>query len=189
MCFYTAARQLLLFCFVAKDMRSSKEFVALGKQALKVTLGTWGHWREPEGKSRGPWPVWKSMLRAPLWQVAEKGKPVSPQIPNVQRLLGADTAKSRVVPAAAGGTGDFKTVEQQDPMLESQILTVKATPIAALVNKPPQRFFEIDKNLIVINADIFEHLAPETMCLTWLYKEMARADTLICRSQTVVDNM
>ena len=27
------------------------------------------------------------------------------------------------------------------------------------------------------------------MCPAWLYKEMARADTLICGSQTVVDNM
>ena len=48
---------------------------------------------------------------------------------------------------------------------------------------------EIDKNLIVINGDIFEHLAPEMMCPAWLYEEMARADTLICGSQTVVDNM
>ena len=170
-------------------MRSRKEVAALGKQALKVTLGTWGYWREPEGKSRGPWPVWKSMLRAPLWQVAEKGKPVSPQILNVQRLLGIEVAKSRVVPAAAGVTGDFKTVEQQDPMLASQIITVKATRIAALANEPPKRFLEINKNLIVINGDIFEHLAPEAMCPTWLYEEMARADTLICGSQTVVDNM
>ena len=48
---------------------------------------------------------------------------------------------------------------------------------------------EIDKNLIVINGDIFEHLAPDTMCRAWLYEEMARADTLLCGSQTVVDNM
>ena len=27
------------------------------------------------------------------------------------------------------------------------------------------------------------------MCPAWLYEEMARADTLICRSKTVVDNM
>ena len=67
------------------------------------------------------------MLRAPLWQVAEKGKPVSLQILNVQRPLGTEVAKSRVVPAAAGVTADFKTVEQQDRMLASQIITVKAT--------------------------------------------------------------
>ena len=47
----------------------------------------------------------------------------------------------------------------------------------------------MDKNLIVINGDIFEHLAPEMMSPAWLYEEMARADTLICGSQTVVDNM
>ena len=41
----------------------------------------------------------------------------------------------------------------------------------------------------VINGDIFEHLAPQAMCPTWLYAEMAHADTLICGSQTVVDNM
>ena len=57
------------------------------------------------------------------------------------------------------------------------------------MNKPPKRFLEIDKNLIVINGDIFEHVAPETMCPTWLYEETARADTLICGCQTVVDNM
>ena len=126
LCFYSAARHLLLFCYVAKDMCHRKEVAALGKQALKVTLGTWGYWREPEGKSCGPWPVWKSMLRALLWQVAEKGRPISPQILNVERLLGPEVARSLAVPAAAGVIGDFKTVEQQDPMLESQIITVNA---------------------------------------------------------------
>ena len=47
----------------------------------------------------------------------------------------------------------------------------------------------MNKNLIVINGDIFEHLAPEMMCRAWLYEEMACADTLICSSQTVVDSM
>ena len=45
----------------------------------------------------------------------------------------------------------------------------KATRIAALAHDPPRRFIEIDKNLIVINGDIFEHLAPEMMCPAWLY--------------------
>ena len=59
------------------------------------------------------------MIRAPLWQVAEKGKIVPMKVPNVQRLLGSEITKSRVVPAAAGVSGDFKTVEQQDPLLAS----------------------------------------------------------------------
>ena len=129
------------------------------------------------------------MIRAPMWQVPEKGKPVPMKILNVQRLLGTEITKSRVVPAAAGFTGDVKTVEQQDPLLASQTITIKATRIAALVHEPPKRVMEIDKNLIVINGDIFEHLDPETMCPAWLYEEMAHADTLICGSQTVVDNM
>ena len=116
------------------------------------------------------------MLRAPLWQVAEKGKPVSPQSLNFQRLLGTEIVKSRVIPAAAGVTGDFKTVDQQDPMLESQTITIKAIRIAAMVNEPLKRFVQIDKKLIVINGDIFEHLPSKTMCPTWLYEEMARAD-------------
>ena len=58
-----------------------------------------------------------------------------------------------------------------------------------LTQDPPRRFIEIDKNLTVINGDIFEHLAPEMICPAWLYEELARADTLICGSQTVVDNM
>ena len=140
-------------------------------------------------KSRGPWPVCKSMLRAPLSQEVEKGKPVSPQVLNGRRLLGEAVAKSHVVPAAAGITGDFKTVEQQDPMLASQIITVDVTQIAALVNEPLKRFLQINKNLIVINGDIFEHLAPEAMCPHWQYEEMACADTLICRFQIVIDNM
>ena len=129
------------------------------------------------------------MIRAPLWQVAQRGKLVSMKIRNVQRLLGTEVTKSRVVPPAAGVTGDFKTVEQQDPLLASQTITIKATGIAALAHEPPKQFMEIDKNLIVINGDMFEHLAPETMCPAWLYEEMARADTLLCGSQTVVDNM
>ena len=132
-----AVKLVLLLCFVAKDMRSSSEVAALGKAALKVTLGTWGYLRGTEGKSRGPGPVWKSMLRTLLRQEAEKGKPISPQILNVRRFLGTEFAKSRVVRAATGVTGDFNTVEHQDPMLISQIITVKATRIAALVSEPP----------------------------------------------------
>ena len=129
------------------------------------------------------------MLCTPLWQVAENYKPISVKILNVQRLLGTEITKSRVVPAAAGVTGDFKTVEQHDQLLASETITIKATRIAALVHEPPRRFLEIDKNLTVIHGDIFEHLDPETICPAWLYEEMARADTLICGSQTVVDNM
>ena len=94
-----------------------------------------------------------------------------------------------MVPPAAGVTGDFKIVEQQDPLLSSQTITIKATRIAALAHDPPGRFIEIDKNLIDINGDIFGHLAPEMMCPAWLYEGMARADTLVCGCQTVVDNM
>ena len=57
-----------------------------------------------------------------------------------------------------------------------------------MTHDPPKRFMEIDKNLIIINGDIFEHLAPETMCPAWLYEEMAHADTLICGFKTVVHN-
>ena len=108
------------------------------------------------------------MISAPLWQGAEKGKPASLKILNVQKLLRQERTKSRVVPPAAGVTGDFKTVEQQDPLLSSQTITRKATRIAALAHDPLRRFIEIDKNLIVINGDIFEHLAPEMMCPAWL---------------------
>ena len=119
------------------------------------------------------------MIRAALWQVAEKGKPASLKILNVQKLLGQEPTRSRVVPPPAGATGDFKTVEQQDPSLSSQTIAVKATRIPALTHDPPRRFIDINKNLIVINGDIFEHLAPEMMCPAWPYEEMARADTLI----------
>ena len=129
------------------------------------------------------------MIRAPLWQVAEKGRPASLKILNIQKLPGQEPTRSRLVPPPAGVTGDFKTVEQQDPSLSSQTITVKATRIAAMTHDRPKRFMEIDKNLIIIKSDIFEHLAPETMCPAWLYEEMARADTLICGSKTVVDNM
>ena len=74
-------------------------------------------------------------------------------------------------------------------MMASQIIRVKVTRIAALVDEPLKRFLEIEKNLIVIIGDIFKHLAPEAMCPVWLYEERTRADTLICGCQTVVDNM
>ena len=67
------------------------------------------------------------MICAPLGQVAEKGKPASLKIVNVQKLLGQEPTKSRAVPPAAGVTGDFKTVEQQNPLLSSQTITIKAT--------------------------------------------------------------
>ena len=129
------------------------------------------------------------MIRALLWQVAEKGKPASLKIVNVQKLPGQEATKSRVVPQPACVTGDLKTVEQQDPLLATQTITIKATRIAAQAHDPPKRFMEIDKNLIVMNGDIFEHLAPVMMCPAWLYEEMARADTITCGSQTFVDNM
>ena len=66
---------------------------------------------------------------------------------------------------------------------------MKTTRIAALANEPPKRFLEIDKTLIIINGDLFEHLAPETMCPPWLFDEMAGTDTLICGSQTVIHNL
>ena len=121
--------------------------------------------------------------------MAEKGKPVPAKLLNVRRLLGTEVTKSHVVPAAAGVTGDFKTVEQHDPLLASQNIKIKATRIAALVHEPPMWFLEIDKNLIVINGELFEHVDPETMCPVWLYEEMPRADTLICGSQNVVHNI
>ena len=37
------------------------------------------------------------------------------KILNVQKLLGQEPTRSRVVAPPAGVTGDFKTVEQQDP--------------------------------------------------------------------------
>ena len=187
LCFYMAALHLLIFSSVARDMRTRKEVAALRRPALKVTPGTWGYWREPEGKSRGTWQAWKSMIRASLWQVAEKGKPFPMKMLNVHRLLGTEITKSRWVPAAAGVTGDLKTVKQQDPLLTSQTITIKATQIAAQVHEPPKRFLEINKILIVINGDRFGHLDPEGICPAWLYEEMVRADTLICGSQTVVD--
>ena len=87
-----AALDLLFFGSLAKDLRTRKEVAALGRPALKVTLGTWGYWREPKGKRCGPCPALKSVIRAPLWQVAEKGKPVPIKILNVQRLLGTPGA-------------------------------------------------------------------------------------------------
>ena len=74
-------------------------------------------------------------------------------------------------------------------MLTSQIITFRATQIAALANEPLKRFPETNKTLTVIKGNIFEHLATEAICPTWLYEEMGRANTLICGSQTVVDNM
>ena len=121
--------------------------------------------------------------------MAGKGKPASLKILNVQNLLGQEATKSHVVPPAAGVTGDFRRVKQHDPLLANQTITIRVTRIAALAHDPPKRFMEMYKNLIVIHGDIFEHLAPEMLCPALLYKEMACADTLICGSQTVVENM
>ena len=125
------------------------------------------------------------MLRAHLWQQPEKGKHVPPQIASVRKLLGSPIAKSRVVPAAAGVPGDFKTVEMVDPDARNQMIRVKTSRITALENLPPKRFQEIDKTLLIVNGHLFEHLAPATMCPTWLFDEMARADTLIRGSQVI----
>ena len=129
------------------------------------------------------------MLRAPLWHPAERDNPVSPQITNVRRRLATEVAKSGLLPAAAGVTGDFTTVEQHEPDATNLIIRVKATGIAALVNEPQRWSLGISKTLVITDGNMFEHLAPETMCPAWLYDERVRTDTLICGSQTVVDNM
>ena len=112
-----------------------------------------------------------------------------PENPQRPKTPGSRAYQEPCGPPSCGVTGDFKTVEQQDPLLASQTITIKATRIAALAHDPPRRFIDINKNLIVINGDIFEHLAPEMICPAWLYEEMACADTLICASQTVIDIM
>ena len=122
------------------------------------------------------------MLHAQLWHQPEKGKPVSPQNATLRKHLGSEVAKSRVVPAAVGVPGDFKTVEMVDPDATTRMIRVRKIRIAARGNEPPKRFWEIDNTMFIINGDPFEHLASETMCPTWLYDKMAGADTLICGS-------
>ena len=117
------------------------------------------------------------MLRAQLWHQPEEGKPVSPQIATCLKHLGWVVAKSRVVPAAVGVPSDLKAVETVDPDARTLMIRVKTKCIAALAHEPPKRFLEIDKTMIIINGDLFQHLAPETMCPTWLFDEMAGADT------------
>ena len=129
------------------------------------------------------------MMRAHLWHQPEKCKPVSPRIATIRKHLGSEVAKSRVVPIAVGVPGDFKTVEMVDPDATTRMIGVNTTQIAALVNEPPKRYWEIDKTMIIINGDLFEHLAPKTTCPTWLFEKMAGADTLICGSQTVIENL
>ena len=129
------------------------------------------------------------MLRAQLWQQPQKGKPVTPQIATVQKHFGSAVAKSRVVPPPVGVPGDFKTVGMVDADARIQMIKMKRTRIMALANKPLKRFLELDKTLIIADGDLFEHLAPATMCPTGLFDEMTRADTLICGSHTVIMNL
>ena len=81
---------------------------------------------------------------------------------------------------------DAKIVEQVHPDATNLIIKVEATQIAALVKEPPRWLSGIDKTMIIINGDIFEHLPLEAMCPTWLYDEMARTDKVPCGSHTVV---
>ena len=129
------------------------------------------------------------MIRAPLWQVAEKGKHVSMKILNVQRLLGTEVTKSRVVPQLLALLVTSRQWNSRIPYRQVKLSQLRRPELQLSPKKNPKRFMEIDKNLILINGHIFEHLAPDTMCAAWLYEEMARADTLLCGSQNVVDNM
>ena len=129
------------------------------------------------------------MIRALLWQVAQKGKPASLKILNVQKLLGQEPTKSRVVFPAAGLLVTSRRWNSRIHYWQVKLSQLRRPEMQHWPAIPRGCFFEIDKNLIVINGDIFEHLAPEMMCPAWLYEEMVRVDTLICGSQTVVDNM
>ena len=99
-------------------------------------------------------------MRAQLWHPAEYCNSATPQIANVRRLLGSEIAKGRLLPATAGVTGDFKTVKQEDLHATNQIIVLRVTRIAALMNEPRRRFLEIDKTMIITNGGIFEHLPP-----------------------------
>ena len=129
------------------------------------------------------------MLRAWLWQHLEKRKPLNAQIAAVRKHFGSDFAKSRVLPAAVGVRGEWEMVEIANPDARNQIIRVKATPITALPNECPKQFSEINKTLMIVNGDLFKHLAPETMCPTWLFDYMTRANILICGSRTVIMNL
>ena len=104
------------------------------------------------------------MQRAHLWQQPEKGKHLSPQITSVLKLLRSPIIKSHVVRAAAGGPSDFKTVQMVDLGDISKMIRVKMTRVTAPANAPHKRFQEIDMRLIIVNADLFQHLPQVTMC-------------------------
>ena len=129
------------------------------------------------------------MQRAVLWQRLEKGKHVPLVIASVRKMPGSPIVKSRVVPAAPSVLGDVKTVDMVDPDDSNQTIRVKTIRMTALANAPPKRFQEMDKTLMIVNGDRFEHLPRATMHPLWLFDEMARAETLIGGSQTIIMNL
>ena len=149
----------------AKEMATRTAVAVFGKQALKVTLRTWGYWRQPEGKSRGPWRAWKSMLRAQLEHQPEKGMPASPQIPTVRKHFGSEVAKSRVVPAAVGVPGSFKTVEMVGVDAISQMIIVKTTRTLLLQRRNPLSGLRKSSKAICLSTLIQRRCVPHG-CLT-----------------------
>ena len=119
----------------------------------------------------------------------KKTSPIFPQIAAVRKHFVSEVDKSPVLPAAVGLPGEWKMVEIADSDARNQMIRVKATPITALPNECPKRFSEIDKTLSIVNGDLFKHLAPETMCPTWLFDYMTRANILISGSRTVIMNL
>ena len=137
----------------AADAKIRAEVEALGTTQLKIGLGNRGYSEDAKStKFRSPWPKWKILTSAPLWQSGDKGAPPVPQTLAVRKQLQRKTeAPSLATPQTQLSTGDVINVSKQDEQGSKFALT--ACRIEDIEETPPAGFRSFSFNMTL--QDLF----------------------------------
>ena len=171
-CARACALNHLFHICTAADAKIRAEVAALGTTQLKIGLGNWGYWEDAKStKFRSPWPKWKTLTSAPLWQTGDKGAPPLPQTLAVRKQLQRKTgAPSWVPPQTQLSTGDVMNVSKQDEQGSKYALT--ACRIEDIEETPQARFRDLQHPLWVINTDLFVEYYSAGFVPKWLFNVM-----------------
>ena len=156
----------------AADAKIRAEVPALGTAQLKIGLGNWGFWEDAKSTKDGsPWPKWKTLTSAPLWQTGDKGAPPLLQTLAVRKQLQRKTEAPSLAPSQTQlSTGNVINVSKQDEQGSKFALT--ACRVEDVDKTPPARFRDLRYPLWVINADLFVEYDSAGFVPKWLFDVM-----------------
>ena len=159
----------------------------MGTLQLKVGVGNWGYWEDAKGsKYRSPWPKWKTLTGAPLWQTGDKGAPPSPQTLSVWKQLQrkAEAPTSALTTQTQLSTAEVINVSKQDEQGTKYSLT--ACGVGDIEETPQARFRDLQYPLWVVNADLFVEHDCAGFVPKWLFDVMMLGKELLFYGETDV---